>query len=78
MPYKRRYPVPVEEMDKHRYDGHHSICQTLRDLYHMTEDEEIRVKLRLAMAMAKAMNEQLQYYKREEIRRAADGMPERV
>jgi len=65
-------------MDKHRYDGHHSICQTLRDLYHMTEDEEIRVKLRLAMAMAKAMNEQLQYYKREEIRRAADGMPERV
>ena len=78
MPYKHRDPVPVEEMNRHRYDGHHSICQTLRDLYHMTEDEEIRVKLRLAMAMAKAMNEKLQYYKREEIRRAADGMPERV
>lgn len=76
MPYPHRDPVPVSEMDRGRYEGHHSICQTLRDMYHMTEDEAIRLKLRLAMAMAKAMNQKLQDYKHQEEdrRRAADGM----
>jgi hypothetical protein len=61
--YKRRQPVPVSEMDRSRYEGHHSICQTLRDIYHMSDDEELKMKCRLAMAMAKAMNEQLKRYK---------------
>jgi len=66
MPYPRREPVPESEMDRTRYEGHHSVCQTLRDIYHMTENPDIRLKLRLAMAMTKAMNEKLQYYKHKE------------
>lgn len=80
MPYRRHEPVDIREMNRHRYDGHHSICQMLRDLYHMTADEDIRLKLRIAMAMAKSMNKKLQEYKhQEEARRAAsDGMPVRM
>ncbi len=63
MPYKRHEPVGESEMDMSRWQGHHSICQTIRDMYHETDDENIRLKLRLCMAMAKAMNKKLQYYK---------------
>lgn len=66
MPYKRRKPVPEREMLKTRWEGHHTICQTLRDLYQMTDDEEIKEKLRLAMAMAKAMHQRLKAYKEVE------------
>lgn len=63
MPYKRYNPVPESEMDMSRYHGHHTICQAMRDMYHETNDENIRLKLRLCMAMAKSMNKKLQYYK---------------
>lgn len=74
MPYKRRQPVDEKEMEKEelstewemdrtRYLGHHTICQTLRDIYHMTDNEELKLKCRLAMSMAKAMNEKLKWYK---------------
>ena len=63
MPYKRRNPVDVREMNRKEYEGHHSVCQTLRDIYHMTDNDPIRMKCRLAMAMAKAMNEKLKWYK---------------
>lgn len=70
MPYRRRQPVPEEEMiadeadmRKQRYAGHHSICQVLREIWASTDDINLRVKARLAMAMAKAMNERLKYYK---------------
>ena len=66
MPYPHREPVPESEMDRSRYEGHHSICQTLRDMYHETTDENIRLKLRLCMSMAKAMNKKLQEYKHKE------------
>lgn len=66
MPYPRREPVPESEMDRTRYEGHHSVCQQLRDIYHMTDNPDIRLKLRLAMAMTKAMNDKLQYYKHKE------------
>jgi len=64
MSYKRREPVPEKVMLNERYHGHHTICQTLRDIYVETEDEEIKLKLRLAMAMAKAMNDKLKKYKK--------------
>lgn len=54
------------DMNKKRYEGHHSVCQTLRDIYHMTDDKDIRLKCRLAMAMTKAMNEKLKAYKAKE------------
>ncbi len=65
MPYRHHDPVDISEMDKSRYEGHHSICQTLRDLFHMTDDEEIKLKRRVAMSMAKSMHEKLKKYKSE-------------
>ncbi len=63
MPYKQHTPVAESEMDMSKWQGHHSICQTIRDMYHETDDQNIRLKLRLCMAMAKSMNKKLQYYK---------------
>ncbi len=67
MPYKRHEPCPISEMDRSRYDGHHSICQFLRDIYNMIGDngdsQEIKLKLRVCVSMAKSMNKKLQYYK---------------
>ena len=63
MPYRRRDPVTESEMDRGRYDGHYTICQYLRDVYHATDDGEIRLKCRVMVAMAKAMNDRLQYYR---------------
>lgn len=79
MPYRRHEPVDVSEMDRTRYDGHHSICQFIRDMYHLSEEiedrpierelfritKELKLKLLTAMAMAKAMNQKLQDYKHE-------------
>ena len=67
MPYKHREPVPEAMMHLADYAGHHSICQTLRDIYHLTDNPDVRIKARLAMAMAKAMNEKLKYYKGKEL-----------
>jgi len=53
-------------MDRKRWEGHHTICQTIRDIYHMIDDPDVKLRLRLAMAMAKAMNDKLQYYKHKE------------
>ena len=63
MPYPHREPVSESEMDRHRYDGHHSICQTLRDIYHITDNPDGKLKCRLAMAMAKAMTRKMQAYR---------------
>jgi len=65
MPYKRRRPVDVSEMDNTRWEGHHTVCQTLREIYRLTDNEEIRYKCRLAMAMTKAMNSRLKWYKKD-------------
>jgi hypothetical protein len=65
MSYKRREPVSEKTMLNTRYKNHHTICETLREIYISTEDEEIKYKCRLAMAMAKAMQNQLQKYKAE-------------
>jgi len=63
MPYKRVEPVPERIMLNQRYNGHHSICQQLRDIYTITSDEDIKYKCRLAMAMAKKMQDRLKKYK---------------
>ena len=72
MPYKRVDPVdesemiePVDKgyMNKHRYDGHFTICQKLREIYRATDNEEIRLNCRIATAMAKSMHEKLKQYK---------------
>lgn len=74
MPYPRHQPVSEEEMlrpasEKEmaftRYAGHHTICQTLREIWAATEDEGIRLKCRLAVSMAKAMHEKLKTYSQQ-------------
>lgn len=85
MPYKRvnpvsleemeQIPAPMSEMDRNRYKDHFTICQTLRDMYHETTDENIRYKCRLCVAMAKKMNQKLQDYKHvEEERQKVNGI----
>jgi CRISPR/Cas system-associated exonuclease Cas4 (RecB family) len=64
MPYKTREPVSEKQMLKARYQGHHTICQTLRDIYILTKNDEIKYKCRVGMAMAKAMHEKLKEYKK--------------
>jgi hypothetical protein len=60
---KKREPIRESEMDITRWEGHHSICQTLRDIYHLTDNSELKMECRVAMAMTKAMHERLKYYK---------------
>ena len=55
-------------MGRGRYENHYTICQKLRDMYHMMDEpdirrEEIKLTMRLCVAMAKAMNSRLQYYR---------------
>lgn len=52
-------------MDRRIYDGENTVCQTLRDMYHLTEDQGIRLKCRVAMSMAKAMCRKMMEYRDE-------------
>jgi hypothetical protein len=72
MPYSRHKPVSEEEMLQPaseeemqfaRYAGHHTICQTLREIWAASSDDDIKMKCRLAIAMAKAMNTKLKAYR---------------
>ena len=65
MPYKKREPVSEKVMRNTRYEGHHTICETLREIWQASDDEEIKLKCRLATAMAKAMQNRLKRYKAE-------------
>jgi hypothetical protein len=67
MPYEKVEPVPVAKMLRKRYHGHNTICQKLREIFVSTEDEEIKYKCRVAMAMAKKMHERLKHYKRKQL-----------
>ena|GEM_PF-4370941 len=67
---KRRKPASVEQMEQSKWVGRETICQTLRDIYELADDERIRDKTRLAMAMAKAMNKKLRAYRNKADRRA--------
>lgn len=64
MSYQKVEPVEKKRMLRKRYAGHNTICQVLRDIYGLSEDEDVRLKCRLAMAMAKKMQDRLKYYKR--------------
>lgn len=56
-------PVDVKEMEKLKFSGNFTICQTLRDTYAITQQEDIRLRLRIIMAMAKSMDNKLREYK---------------
>jgi len=63
MPYKKVEPVSERKMTKTRYEGHNTICQLLRDIYRISDNEDIKLKTRIAMAMAKKMHEKLKEYR---------------
>jgi len=70
MPYKRHHPINEDQMNKSKFEGHHTICQTLRDIYHMTNNPEIKLKCRVGMSMSKAMHKKLKKYKQQEEKRS--------
>jgi hypothetical protein len=62
-------PVPESVMLEVDHLGEHSICQTLRNIYALSENVQankmhIKLQARIAMAMVKAMNRQLKHYSR--------------
>lgn len=63
--YQKVEPVDVAIMKKKRYHGHNTICEKLREIYMATENEDIKLKCRVAMSMAKKMHEKLKKYKEE-------------
>jgi len=65
MPYSRVEPVSEEVMLKQRYAGHHTICEVLREIYVATKNDEIKLKCRLGVAMAKKMHNRLKEYKEQ-------------
>lgn len=64
---KEHEPESVYEMTRQRYKGHHTICQALRDIYAISDNEDVKMLARLAMAMAKAMHKKLKKYKAKEL-----------
>lgn len=65
MPYETVEPVSVAVMRKKRYHGHNTVCEKLREIYMLTDNEEIKMKCRIAMAMTKKMHQRLKEYREE-------------
>ena len=64
MSIRKHNPVPVSKMRKRRREGKMTICQILRNIYAMTDNEEIKMKCRIGTSMAKSMQNRLIYYKK--------------
>jgi len=64
MKIRMHKPVSIKKIENPRYKGHNTICQYLRDIYAMTNDEEIKMKCRVGMSMAKSMYERLKKYRK--------------
>ena len=68
MSHKKVEPVSESEMGWGttkglRFKGYHTICQLLREMYQMTDNEELKLNFRIALAMAKKMDQKLKEYK---------------
>lgn len=61
MPLRKHDPVSVEVMEQE--SDICTICETLRQIYHKTNDKEIRRLCRVATSMAKSMSKRLRHYK---------------
>jgi len=55
-------PCPESLMLGEKYPRY-VICEVLRQIYHLSSDEGIRLRARIAMTMAKRMNSKLKEYK---------------
>jgi len=63
MPYPRTTPVTEKQLFDDEYPGHHTICQTIRDTYRLTDDEKVKENLRLIFAFGKRMHNKLKEYR---------------
>lgn len=61
--HKPKQPVSTADMQRRGRPPSNSICQRLRMIYELTDDDEIKMHLRVATAMAKAMVHRLNEYK---------------
>ena len=66
--YEKVMPTSIGVMKKKRYHGHNTICEKLREIYMLTDNDEIKMKCRIAMTMAKNMHNKLKSYKEMQIR----------
>jgi len=66
MSYEKVEPVSVGVMQKKRYHGHNTVCEKLREIYMLTDNEDIKMKCRIAMTMTKKMHQRLKKYKENE------------
>ena len=66
--YQKVEPVDIGFMKKKRYAGHNTICEKLREIFMLTDNEDIKLKCRIATSMAKKMHERLKKYKEESIK----------
>lgn len=57
MALHKHEPVPEETMIA--INSKYSICECLRDIYWSTDDPDIKLKCRVATAMAKAMDKKI-------------------
>ena len=69
MGIREHQPVSEEIMTDSTHIGEHSICQTLRNIYALTDNLKankghIKLQTRIAMSMAKSMNRRLKRYKK--------------
>lgn len=55
---------PCPEQDMLKKVRVNTICATLRQIYRRTNDEEVKLLVRIATTMAKKMGEKLEQYKR--------------
>ena len=64
MGMRKHKPVSIKKIENPKHKGHHTICQFLRDIYKLTGNEEIKMKCRVGMSMAKSMHERLKVYRK--------------
>lgn len=56
-------PAPEKLMGPPKPRQRNTICQTLRQIYHESDNEKVKYDTRVAMSMAKAMVKKLKKYK---------------
>ena len=57
-------PVPEDAMVRAKFDGDHTICQKLREIYQLSDNEQVKLNSRIAMSMAKSLIKTIKKYKR--------------
>jgi hypothetical protein len=53
-------PCPIEYMEMK--NPQNTICEVLREIYHLTDDPVIKLRLRVATTIAKKMSKKLSEY----------------